>query len=102
MHSSAIKLVFAIVRTKNIKPDSPEEILQNICYTKLVYERINKKLNTKFTKEQIEELIFEVIKKTKENFFEKIGKNYYVTNIEYNIRITINSNTFRIITVDRI
>jgi len=78
------------------------EILQKICYTQLVYGRISKKLNTKFSKEQIEELIFDIIEKTEENSIEKKGKNYYVTNIEYNIRITINSTTFRIITVDRI
>ena len=78
------------------------KILQNICYTELVYERINKKLNTKLSKKQIEKLIFEVIKKTKASSFEKIGKNYYVSNIEYNIRITINANTYRVITVDRI
>jgi len=81
---------------------SKNEILHNICYTELVYERINKKLNAKFSKEQIEKLIFEVIEKTEESCFEKIGKNYYVSNIEHNIRITINSNTFRIITVDRV
>ena len=78
------------------------EILQKIRYTKLVYERINKKLNTKFSKEQIEELILDIIKKTEANFIAKKGKNYYLTNIEYNIRITINSTTFSIITVDRI
>ena len=81
---------------------SKNEILRNICYTELVYERINKKLNMKFSKEQIEKLIFEVIEKTDENYFKKTGKNYYVINTENNIRITINSNTFRIITVDRI
>ena len=78
------------------------EILQNICYTELVYGRINKKLNTDFSKEQIEKLMVEIILKTEESCFEKIGKNYYVTNMEYNIRITINSYTFRIITVGRI
>ena len=78
------------------------EILQNICYTELVYGRINKKLNTNFSKEQIEKLMVEVIQKSEESCFEKIGKNYYVTNFEYNIRITINSNTFRVITVDKI
>ena len=78
------------------------DILQNICYTELVYGRINKKLNTQFSKKQIEELISELLTKTKDNFFEKIGKNYYITNRKHNIRITINSNTFRIITVDRI
>ena len=76
------------------------EILQNICYTELVYGRINKKLNTNFSKEQIETLIVDVIQKTNESCFEKTGKNYYVTNTAHNIRITINSNTFRIITVD--
>ena len=81
---------------------SKSNILQNICYTELVYGRINKKLNTELSKEQIEKLLFEVVKKTGESSFEKKGKNYYVTNIEYNIRITINSTTFRIITVDRI
>ena len=78
------------------------EILQNICYTELVYERINKKLNTKHSKEQIEKLILNTILNTNEKSFEKIGKNYYVTNIEHNIRITVNSNTFRIITADKI
>jgi ribosomal protein L28 len=81
---------------------SKAEILQNLCYTKLVYCRINKKLNVKLSTEQIEELLSEVIAKTDEHFFEKAGKNYYVTNTGYNIRITINSNTFRVITVDRI
>jgi len=81
---------------------SKNEILRNICYTELVYERINKKLNTKFSKQHIEKLIFEVINETDDNCFEKIGKNYYITNTENNIRITINSNNFRVITVNRI
>lgn len=78
------------------------EILKNICYTRLVYERINKKLKIKFSKEQIEEFIFKVLKEAEEKDFSKTGKNYYVANMKHNIRITINSNTFRIITVDKI
>lgn len=78
-----------------------KEILENICYTELVYERINKKLNIKFSKKQIEEFILKILKETDEIFFSKIGKNYYVTNMKNNIIITINSNTFRIITADR-
>lgn len=78
------------------------EILRNICYTELVYTRINKKLHTDFSKEQIEKMILKIIDETKENAFEKRGKNYYITNAEHNIKITINSNTFRIITIDRI
>jgi len=78
------------------------EILEHICYTEFVYERINKKLNIKLSKPQIEDFIFKTLKETDEIFFEKIGKNFYVINTEVNIRITINSNTFRVITVDKI
>ncbi len=78
------------------------DILKNICYTELVYGRINKKLNSKFSKKQIEEFIFKILKETEEKFFSKVGKNFYITNTENNIKITINSNTSRIITVDRI
>ena len=79
-----------------------QEILENICYTELVYERINKKLNIQFSKKQIEVYIFKILKETDKIYFTKIGKNFYVMNTENNIRITINSNTFRIITVDKI
>ena len=78
------------------------EILNNICYTELVYERINKKLNTRFSKPEIEKMLFDIIKETPETFFQRTGKNVYVTSIEKNIRITINTNTYRIITVDKI
>lgn len=78
------------------------EILERLCYTELVYGRINKKLNITISKEKIEDYILEILKKTNEKNFIKTGKNYYVTNTKHNIRITINSNTFRIITVDAI
>jgi hypothetical protein len=78
------------------------KILQNICYTELVYGRINKKLNSHFSKKQIETFIRQILEETANCFFVKRGKNYYVKNTEKNISITINSNTFRIITVDRI
>jgi len=78
------------------------EILDRICYTELVYERINKKLNSKFSKSEIEKMLFDTIKKTEEVFFQRIGKNIYVTSCESNIKITINSNTYRIITVDKL
>jgi len=78
------------------------EILNKICYTALVYDRINKKLKSNYTKSEIEIMIFDFIKETQENDFQKIGKNFYVSNTEKNIKITINSYTYRIITVDRI
>jgi hypothetical protein len=79
-----------------------QTIIENLCYTELVYGRINKKLAVDYTKGQIELFIDDVLKKTSEEFYIKRGKNYYVTNTAYNIRITVNSNTFRIITVERL
>jgi hypothetical protein len=78
------------------------EILDRICYTELVYERINKKLDSKFSKSEIEKMLFGILNETQEKFFQRIGKNIYVTSSEKNIKITINSNTYRIITVDKI
>lgn len=76
------------------------KIMQEICYTELVYNRINKKLNNTYSKPEIEKMILNIIEKTTEIGFQKIGKNFYVTNAQNNIRITINSNTYRVITVD--
>ena len=78
------------------------EILNKICYTELVYGRINKKLKSNLSKPEIEKTLFSIIENTQELYFDKIGKNIYVTNTENNIKITINSHTYRIITVDRI
>jgi FKBP-type peptidyl-prolyl cis-trans isomerase (trigger factor) len=76
------------------------QILKNICYTDLVYGRINKKLNIELTKEEIEKMIYEVIEETNETKFKKTGKNIYITNDNKDIRLTINSYTNRIITAD--
>lgn len=73
-----------------------------MCYTELVYQRINKKLKTELSKLEIEEMLFDILNETQEKYFKKIGKNIYVNNSDNNIKITINSNTFRIITVDKI
>ncbi len=81
---------------------SKTEILNNICYTELVYERINKKLNSNLSQSEIEKMLFDIIEETQEIFFQKIGKNIYITNYEKNIKITVNTNTFRVITVDAV
>ncbi len=92
-----------ILNENNVTPDMYKtEILKNICYTELVYERINKKLKSQLSKAEIESLILKIIEQTQESSFEKTGKNIYITNQENNIRITINSYTFRVITVDKI
>jgi biotin synthase-related radical SAM superfamily protein len=76
-----------------------ETILKNICYTDLVYDRINKKLSARLERSEIEKLIFTTLSQTEDQYFVKIGKNYYVSNPENKITITINSHTFRVITV---
>ena len=79
-----------------------KDILDKICYTELVYGRINNKLNIELSNNKIEEMIFAIINETEETEFQKTGKNIYVTNNKRNIRLTINSYTNRIITADKL
>jgi hypothetical protein len=78
------------------------EILNKICYTELVYQRINKKLSSQFSKSEIEAMLYKIIAETPDFCFKQIGKNSYVTSLKNQIKITINTNTYRIITVDRL
>lgn len=78
-----------------------ENLINSICYTKLVYGRINKKLNLNHSNPAIEVLIIDLLIETDERNFKRIGKNIYVLNFGKKISITINSNTNRVITVDR-
>lgn len=75
-------------------------IIENLCYTDLVYARINKKLTSDLSNGQIELFIGKILEETDEKSYTKKGKNYYVTNSENNVMITINSNTFRVISID--
>ena len=79
-----------------------EDILEKICYTELVYGRINKKLNLELSKQKIETLIFTILSETDGTEFRKKGKNIYITDNKRNIRLTINSYTNRIITADKL
>lgn len=79
-----------------------EIILNRICYTDLVYGRICKKLDIQKTNEEIEKYISEIIKETPPDNFKKDGKNYYIKNIIRGVEITINQNTIRVITVDKL
>lgn len=78
-----------------------EKILASICYTELVYQRINKKLQTELDKAAIEAFIYQGIEDPT-SVLMKQGKNFYITNTRLNLRVTVNSNTFRVITVDRL
>ncbi|MBM9930378.1 DUF3781 domain-containing protein [Pediococcus pentosaceus] len=75
-------------------------ILDCLCYTTLVYQRINKKLDSVMDELTIENLITDCIKTA--DSINKNGKNYYVYNYKKNISVTINSNNFRVITVNRL
>ena len=76
-------------------------ILQNICYTDLVYGRIRKKLNQNLTNREIEEYILRLIQEIPPGDIIIRGKNYYLSNFKEQVRLTINRNTFRIITADK-
>lgn len=78
------------------------QILKNLCYTDLVYGRINKKLNIELSKHEIEKMIYKIIEETDKVYFQKTGKNIYITNENRNVRLTINSYSNRIITADRL
>ncbi|WP_303917979.1 DUF3781 domain-containing protein [Draconibacterium sediminis] len=78
------------------------EIAEKICYTELVYGRINKKLKIELPNDKIEEMVCSIINETEETNFQQKGKNFYITNKTRKVRLTINKNTFRIITLDRL
>ena len=80
--------------------DYKTEIINKICYTDLVYERINKKLNLQLPKDEIEKMIHQIIDETDKTEFRRRGKNIYITNNQRNVRLTINAYTNRIITAD--
>ena len=77
------------------------QCVANICYTDLVYSRINKKLGLKLNRKQIEKLIFKIISDTPAASFKQRGKNIYIINNSAQVSVTINSYTNRVITVDK-
>ncbi len=79
-----------------------DSILQNLCYTDLVYDRIRKKLNLNLTNRDMEEYILRLIEEIPPGDITVRGKNYYLIHTGENIQLTINRNTCRIITADLI
>jgi len=77
-------------------------IIEKLCYTKLVYDRINRKLGLHLSPHEIESFVSRIIKSTDDADFQKKGKNYYITNDAAHVRITVDSFTYRAITVDKI
>lgn len=81
--------------------NSRKTILGQICYTDLVYGRINKKLKTNMSNDEIEKLVYSVVE-CESNPINKIGKNYYIEDTKTKVRVTVNSHTYRVITADKI
>ncbi|WP_037570976.1 DUF3781 domain-containing protein [Spirochaeta cellobiosiphila] len=77
------------------------EILNKLCYTELVYGCIRKKLSIDLPDQEIEEFIIKLIEETLEEDIKIHGKNFYLENKREMIKITVNRNTYRVITVDR-
>lgn len=53
------------------------------------------------TQNEIKFLVLAILNGNRSQF-EKIGKNYYVSNMPKGIKLVINSSTYRLITVDKI
>ncbi|MFT8401761.1 MAG: DUF3781 domain-containing protein [Lentilactobacillus diolivorans] len=74
-------------------------IANQLCYTELVYQRINKKLIMNLTKVQIERFIYHVV--VNADLVEQRGKNFYIYNNQNRIIVTVNANNYRVITVSK-
>ena len=77
-------------------------IIEKLCYTELVYDRINRKLGLHLSPHEIESFVSGIIESTDDAYFLKKGKNYYITNDAAHVRITVDSFTYRVITTDKI
>lgn len=75
------------------------ELQRTVCYTELVYQRVNKKLKTQRPKSEIEALVDRLLADVTSSV-EKRGKNYYITNQHAQIQLVINSFNSRLITVN--
>lgn len=76
-------------------------IKRQVCYTDLVYQRVNKKLKVELSRPEIEKLVQDILTDN-QTTVEKRGKNYYVSGLAYSTQLTINSFNFRLITADRL
>jgi len=75
-------------------------IIEKLCYTELVCDRINRKLGLHLLPNEIESFVSGIIESTDDAHFQKKGKNNYITNDAAHVRIKVNSFTNRVITVD--
>lgn len=78
-----------------------ETILTNLCYTPLVFARVNKKLALSLSSTEIESLTATIVSDPT-NSIQKIGKNFYIFDNTKRIKLTINSYTYRLITASKL
>lgn len=71
--------------------------LENVCYTPLVFGRVNKKLSLNLDNDEIKNLVDKIIIDNSTTIIKK-GKNYYLRND--NIELVINSFNYRLITAN--
>ncbi|MCP8857036.1 DUF3781 domain-containing protein [Latilactobacillus fuchuensis] len=76
------------------------DLLATVCYTSLVYQRVNKKLATQFSELEIEKLVQAVINNA--DSIVLTGKNYYVDDYQRQISLTINAGNHRLITANQL
>ncbi len=73
----------------------------DICYTVLVFNRVNKKLKTNWDVLTIKHIVNDILVSNDSNY-KLQGKNWYVSNKNKNIELVINKNNYRLITDNRI
>ncbi|MGL5436965.1 MAG: DUF3781 domain-containing protein [Lachnospiraceae bacterium] len=76
-------------------------VLDHLCYTELVFERINKKLKMSLSPEEIRGFIYSIVMSEDCTIYKR-GKNYYACNDKAGVQITINSFNCRVITADSV
>jgi len=74
-----------------------QTINTNICYTPLVFERVNKKLSLDLEPLAIKQLVTTVLAHT--TWLVHRGKNFYIS--DGKVELTINAANYRLITASR-
>lgn len=79
-----------------------EKITRKLCYPEQVYNRISKKLNLLLSNSVIKACSIKILQNTEKECLAKRSEDYYVTNKENKVRLTLNANTYRVIADDRL
>lgn len=74
-------------------------ISAKICYTPLVFERVNKKLGLNQDETATKLMVANVLANPDD--VSRRGKNYYVRSRRYRVELTINASNYRLITVSK-